>query len=83
MRPAARLSCKLGSPHDVSKIVRQQSVLVSKALRREVEGGLGQGIPGICRRKPDQGATGRSCNSLTFSTFWLRVRFWTNRVMTQ
>jgi hypothetical protein len=57
MRPTARLSCKLGSPRDLSKIVRQQSALVSNALRREVEGGLGQGSPGICRQKPDQGAT--------------------------
>jgi hypothetical protein len=66
----------------LSKIVRQQSVLVSKALRREVVGGLGQGRPGICRQKPDQGTTSRFCNSRTFTTLWFRVRFRTNRVMT-
>jgi hypothetical protein len=30
----------LGSPHGLSKIVRQRSMLVSKALRREIDEGL-------------------------------------------
>jgi hypothetical protein len=66
---------KQGSPHDLSKIVRQQGLVVSKALRRIVEGGLDRGIPGIYRQKPDQGTSCWSCNSLTLPTFRLRVRF--------
>jgi hypothetical protein len=44
-----------GSPHDLSKIVRQQRSVVGKALRRAVEGGFDKGIPGTCRQKPDRG----------------------------
>ncbi|HSZ94237.1 MAG TPA: hypothetical protein VK822_33215 [Acetobacteraceae bacterium] len=72
----------LGSPNDLFKIVRQQRLVVGKAPRRVVESGFDRGIRGICHQNPNQGMSSWFCNSLTLPTCRLRVRFWTNRVVT-
>ena len=60
-----------GSPHGLSKIVRQQSLLVGKALRCEIEEGL---HPRNSSAEAEAGSDIRFCNSLTFPIFVAHIK---------
>ena len=76
---ARALRYKMGPPHGLSKIVRQQSLLVGKAFRCNIEEGL---HPRNSSAEAEAGSDIRFCNSLTFPIFRFSVRFWENHVVT-
>jgi hypothetical protein len=71
-----------GSPHGVSKIVRQQSFLVGKTFRCRIEKDLHTRNSRNSSAEAEAGSNIRFCNSLTFRISRFSIRFWTNRVVT-